>query len=354
VNASGLLAEARRRGIEIRADGDRIRYEAPEGAMTPELRKALSENREELLALLRDGRGAIRRRTRDGSAPLSFAQERLWFMREIAPQSPFYNVPVRLRLRGRLDVPALAASLGKLVTRHETLRTSFTGTGQTIEDFGIVELPLVDLSGLEASEREDAASRLSNEEASRPFDLSRAPLVRARLFRISPSEHLLGLTLHHIISDGWSMSVLLQDLAEIYDAFTSGTSGREVRLPELPIQYADFALWQRENLSGEVLARQVEFWRRELEDLPALSLPFDRPRPKALSYRGGREWLPLPTSFRSGFERSPRKKASPSIRRSSPPSSSSSTATRERTTFSWDLRSRDGAGPSSKASSGSS
>ncbi len=289
MNAVALLAEARRRGIELWADGDRLRYEAPEGVLTAELRKSLSDHREDLLSLLRGAR-AIPLASRDGNLPLSFAQERLWFMRELAPSSPFYNVPVRLHLRGRMNVAALSASFLRLAIRHETLRTSFTEEGQTIEALVNVEVPLVDLSGLPSSEREQIALRLSNEEASRAFDLRLAPLLRARLFRLSETEHLLGLTLHHIIADGWSMSVLLHDLAEMYDALTSG---REARLAELPIQYADFALWQREHLSGDLLAQQVEFWRRELENLEALSLPFDHPRPKALSYRGGREWLSL-------------------------------------------------------------
>ncbi|MGH9319357.1 MAG: condensation domain-containing protein, partial [Vicinamibacteria bacterium] len=288
MKANELLFEARRRGIKLWAAEDRLRYDAPAGAMDRELREALRSNREEVLALLRQ--------SRVGPLPLSFAQERLWFMRELAPDSPFYNVPAKIRLRGSLDVERLRDSFSRLVARHETLRTTFSEEGQRIGEPREVQIPLIDFEGLEGLEGHDGLSetesaRVANEEASRVFDLGRGPLLRARLLRLSRDEHLLALTLHHIVSDGWSMNVLLQELGEIYDALSSG---REPQLPALEIQYADYATWQRERLSGELLERGVELWRRKLENLPALALPSDRPRPAALSYRGGREWLSLP------------------------------------------------------------
>ncbi len=277
MSAFDLLAEAKRRGIELRAEGERLRYEAPEGALTDDFRKALSDHREELLSLLRS--------KREGKLPLSFAQERLFFLRELAPESSFYNVPVRLRLRGPLEVAALEKSLDALVARHESLRTSFTAEGQAVAPPLNVALPIVDLESFRESEK--LARRLSNQEASAPFDLEDPPLLRARLFRVAGDEHLLSLTLHHIVFDGWSLNVLLRDLAELYDA---QVSGRAESLPALPIQYADFAIRQREL----DLAPLVEFWKEKLLDLPPLSLPLDFPRPKCLSFRGRREWLSLP------------------------------------------------------------
>ncbi|HEX5760247.1 MAG TPA: amino acid adenylation domain-containing protein [Thermoanaerobaculia bacterium] len=226
----------------------------------------------------------------DRPLPLSFAQQRLWFLDQLDPGNPAYNVPAAVRLAGALDVPALARSLGEVVRRHEALRTSFAAPGgeplQVIAPWRPVAMPLADLTALprEAAERE--CVRLAAAEARRPFDLARAPLLRAALLRLGAAEHVVALTLHHIVSDGWSAGVLVRELAAIYGAFAAR---RPSPLPALPIQYADFACWQRSWLQGEPLERQVAYWRRSLGGaLPELALPYDRPRRALRGYRGAR------------------------------------------------------------------
>ncbi|HEY0411151.1 MAG TPA: condensation domain-containing protein, partial [Candidatus Dormibacteraeota bacterium] len=227
----------------------------------------------------------IRPVPRGGDLPLSFAQERLWFLNRLEPESPAYNVPAAVRLRGALDGEALAASLSEVVRRHESLRTRFVpgpdGPVQRVEPAVAVELPVIDLSG--AADAEAEAVRLRRAEARRPFDLERGPLLRATLLRLSGSEHELLLTLHHIVSDGWSLGVLVEELGARC-ASLPGLPG----LPDLPVQYGDYAVWQREYLTGEVLASRLSFWRERLAGAPAgLELPADRPRPAVGSSQGG-------------------------------------------------------------------
>jgi len=234
----------------------------------------------------------LTRQPRPGPVPLSFAQERLWFLDRLAPGSAVYNIPLALRLAGDLDLPALAAAVGEVVRRHEALRTVFTvAAGQPIQqiqpaaDPTAFVLPTVDLAGLgDRAERE--AQRLAREEAARPFDLTRGPLFRARRLRLPDPgvSSLLLATMHHVVSDGWSLSVLVREIGALYAAFS-----RRLRspLPELPIQYADFTLWQRAWLSGEVLDGQLRFWKEALAGLPPLlPLPTDRPRTQTPSPHG--------------------------------------------------------------------
>ena len=213
--------------------------------------------------------------------PVSFAQQRLWFFDQFEPGSPFYNIPAAVRLKGALDADALARALGEIVRRHESLRTTFAVRDgqpvQVIAPVGRVTMPVVDLTDRPGPAREPEARRLAAEEARTGFDLTRGPLLRARLLRLDEREHILLLTMHHIISDGWSIGVLVRELTLLYDAFSHG---RPSPLPELPIQYADFAEWQREYLSGAVLEQQLAYWKRQLGgEIPALDLPTDRPRP---------------------------------------------------------------------------
>jgi amino acid adenylation domain-containing protein len=227
-------------------------------------------------------------------APLSFAQKRLWFMQQLLPNSPFYNMPISWRLSGRLNVDALEAGLNALVARHETLRTVFRGEGDTAQQVigspWRVELPIIDLTSVPEVEREADARRRIEAEGLRPFDLSVGPLLRARLLRLSDTDHVLNLTMHHIISDGWSIPVLYRDIGELYQA---SCRGEAPRLPELSIQYADFSVWQRKWLSGAALSEQLDYWRGRLEGLSELRLPTDRPRPAMPTYRGARETLKL-------------------------------------------------------------
>ncbi|TNV64185.1 non-ribosomal peptide synthase/polyketide synthase, partial [Corallococcus exiguus] len=225
---------------------------------------------------------------RTGPVPLSYAQQRLWFLDQLQPGSAFYNVPGILVLDGALDASALERSLQALVRRHEVLRTTFVSDGdspvQRLNPEATLTLSIVSLESTPEDHREAEAHRHAASEAARPFDLGIGPLVRAVLLRLDSRRHWLLLTLHHIVSDGWSIGVFARELGALYRAFASGQSPA---LSPLPLQYADFALWQRSWLQGDVLQAELEWWRRELDGAPtALELPTDRPRPFAQSFRG--------------------------------------------------------------------
>ncbi|HEX3131437.1 MAG TPA: amino acid adenylation domain-containing protein, partial [Thermoanaerobaculia bacterium] len=214
-----------------------------------------------------------------GPAVPSFAQERLWFLARLEPDSPFYNIPAALRLTGGLDVAALARSLAAIRRRHEALRTIFADGPVQIIAPSSRDLEIVDLSALPEDVRQTEAGRLADEEARRPFDLEAGPLLRTTLLGLDAREHALLVTMHHIVSDGWSMGLFLGELSDLY-------AGRT--LPELSIQYADFAAWQRERLRGPALDEQLAWWRERLDGAPALlELPTDRPRPAVQRFRGG-------------------------------------------------------------------
>jgi amino acid adenylation domain-containing protein len=247
-------------------------------------------------------------------APASFAQERLWFLDQLEPGNPAYNMPAAVRLCGRLDVAALCRSLNEIVRRHETLRTTFAATDgrpvQVIAPVVTSPLAVVDLRSCPEMRRKTEMWRLIAAEARRPFDLARGPLFRATLLRLDGAcpvraarrvseqgqreQHVLLLNVSHIVSDGWSQGVLLRELAALYEAFSNA---RPLPLPELPLQYADFARWQREWLQGEVLDAQLSYWKRQLGDAPAvLELPTDRPRPAAQTFHGVRQTRVWPMS----------------------------------------------------------
>jgi amino acid adenylation domain-containing protein len=236
---------------------------------------------------------------RERNLPLSFAQQRLWFLHQLEPGSVAYNVLAAMRMTGPLNVPALEQSLSEIVRRHEGLRTRFVKVDgqpvQLIDDAMPVRFEITDLTGLPATAREAEAARLAQEQARREFDLKHGPLLRADLLRLEADEHIVLLTMHHIVSDGWSMGVLTRELGLLYEAFTSGA---ESTLAELPIQYADYAVWQREWLRGEVLERQIAYWKRQLDGAPpVLELPTDRPRPEVQTMRGAMLPIALPRSL---------------------------------------------------------
>jgi amino acid adenylation domain-containing protein len=231
--------------------------------------------------------------------PLSYAQRRLWFLDQLTPGSGVYNVPLPLRLAGRLDPAALAASLGEIVRRHEVLRTTYEngeeGPFQVVHPAAILSLPVADLSALPEEHRHGESRRLLAAEAARPFDLATGPVLRAALLRLAEPEHLLLLAVHHIVFDGWSLDVLLRELAVLYAAASAGEASP---LPELPIQYADYARWQQRWLQGEVLGGQLGYWVRQLGGAePLLDLPADHPRPAVQSFRGGRAGIALSASL---------------------------------------------------------
>jgi len=220
--------------------------------------------------------------------PPSFAQQRLWFLDQLEPANPLYNTPGALRLLGQLDITALERALSEIVRRHEALRTTFQSVeGNPVQIISApypVNIPLIDLSALDEVDRERETRTLIDAEAKRSFDLSHGPLLRATLLQLHQEEHLLLFTMHHIISDGWSVGVLAREATKLYAAFT----GREADAPAaLPLQYADYAVWQREWLRGETLEAQFDYWSKQFEGLsPVLELPLDHPRPKVRSLRG--------------------------------------------------------------------
>jgi amino acid adenylation domain-containing protein len=224
---------------------------------------------------------------RDGMLPLSFAQQRLWFLDQLAPGNPTYNIPTLVRLTGPLDLAALVASLTAIVARHEALRTTFTTVAaqpsQWIAPPSPFSLTRVDLHALADATRAATWPKLARADAQRPFDLARGPLIRATLMRLADDDHVLLLTVHHIVADGWSLGVLIQELMACY---TAHATGRAALLPALPIQYADFALWQRQWLHGDVIATQLAYWRTQLAALPTLQLPTDQPRPPIQTVAG--------------------------------------------------------------------
>ncbi|MBR8834795.1 MAG: amino acid adenylation domain-containing protein [Stigonema ocellatum SAG 48.90 = DSM 106950] len=242
--------------------------------------------------------------------PTSFAQQRLWFLHQLAPGNPFYNVSAAVRLTGFLNLTALTQTFNEIVRRHETLRTRFFMVeGQPVQAIAAqscpISLPIEDLRNLPATERETQARRLATVEAQHPFNLTTGPLLRVKLLQLDEAEYVLLLNLHHIVADGWSIGVLIKELGTLYKAFLEN---KPSPLPELPIQYADFAEWQREwlqQVSPEGLApiqTQLAYWRLQLDGISVLNLPTDRLRPAVPTYRGAKQFLELPHSLSQSLE----------------------------------------------------
>ncbi len=227
--------------------------------------------------------------------PISVAQRRLWFLDQMVPGNPAYNVTLAVRIHGVLNITAMARALDEIVARHESLRTTFEWHEgepvQIVSPEGQCALPVIDLSAVAESEREPAARSLVSEEQIRPFDLQKGPLLRARMILLAPEEHVLILSMHHIISDGWSLRTLLRELCTLYEDFAQG---RPASLGPLPIQFADFVLWQRERMQADSLAKDLSYWTVQLKDLEPLQLPTDHPRPAIQSSHGARMDFSLP------------------------------------------------------------
>lgn len=268
-----FLSHLRALDVKLWADGEHLRCNAPKAVLTPELQAELENRKQEILIFLREALGAaystappLRALSRDADLPLSFAQQRLWFLDQLMPGSVGYNMPRALRIRGPLNMAALERSLTEIMRRHEALRTCFISVDdrpiQRVASAESFVLPLIDLCRLPESERGTEAQRLADEEAARPFDLTRDLLLRAKVLRLGAEDHIFLYTMHHIASDGWSLGVFARELSALYDAFSQG---KPSPLPELPIQYADFAIWQRGWLQGEVLEEQLPYWKKQLD-----------------------------------------------------------------------------------------
>ena len=237
--------------------------------------------------------------------PLSFAQQRIWFLDQLEPGSPFYNLPQVISITGNLNVAALQGTFNEIIKRHEALRTTFSvtpeGARQVVAKALTLDVPVVDLTTLPAYEHDQTISTLAREEARRPFDISVGPLLRARLLKIAADRHVLLLTMHHIVSDGWSIGLLFREIGVIYEAFAAG---KPSPLPPLPIQYADFAVWQREVLKGPVLHRQVSYWKAKLSGMPPmLELPSDKTRPAIQQFHGEQRVLWISQSLTQKLKR---------------------------------------------------
>jgi amino acid adenylation domain-containing protein len=266
--------------------------------LSPE-RRALLE-----LRLKQNGRPAdaaeqiIPRRTDGDPAPLSFAQQRLWFLDQLEPESPLYNIPCALRLEGTINVEALRAALDTIVARHAVLRTTMAAANgipvQVVNELRPVNLPIIDLGNQPETQRRAELQRVLHAEITKPFDLSRDLMLRATLIRLAPAEHVLALVTHHIASDGWSSAVLSRELGALYEAFSTG---KPSPLPELPVQYADYAVWQRQWLQGDILDTQLCYWKSRLSGISVLELPTDRPGSAARTYRGARQSLTFSQSL---------------------------------------------------------
>jgi aspartate racemase len=268
------------------------------GLPTPaQIQHAYESLRDKALARIRKAEYvAIQPTARDAELPLSFAQESLWLEDQFAPGKATYNLPVAVSLKGLLNVEALEESFNEILRRHEILRTTFPEVDgrpvQVVVAPARLRLPVVDLGLLPPAEREAEAQRIGVEEARQSFDLSRGPMMRAGLLRLDAQEHVLLLTFHHIVYDAWSAGVFVREIAALYEALSQGWSSP---LAELPIQYADYAHWQRGWLKGEVLESMLRYWKQQLAGAPLLlKLPTDRPRPTAPSFRGGRQHFTLP------------------------------------------------------------
>ncbi|MEW6736516.1 MAG: SDR family NAD(P)-dependent oxidoreductase, partial [Acidobacteriota bacterium] len=230
---------------------------------------------------------------RDGELPLSFAQQRLWFIDQLEPNRSLYNIPMALRLNGKLDISALELTLSEIIRRHESLRTSFpTVNGQVSQSVSApqpISLRIIDLSTLNDDKRESQALDIAVKEANRPFNLAQGPLFRSMLLRLYAQQHVLLVVMHHIITDGWSMGIFIRELTVLYKAFSTGNPSP---LQELPIQYVDYAVWQRQWLQADILEQQLNYWRQQLEGVPQLlKLPTDYPRPTIATHNGARQNL---------------------------------------------------------------
>ncbi|AFZ23806.1 non-ribosomal peptide synthase [Cylindrospermum stagnale PCC 7417] len=267
-------------------------------ALSPEQR-ALFELRLKKKSLNYVKTQSIPKRKDPNFLPLSFHQQVLWFLHQLDPDSPVYNIPVAILLEGVVNVKALEQSLNQIRQRHEVLQTHFLMVeGQPVQEKVAdltLELPVIDLHELPESNRQQLVQELAKQEAQRPFDISQEALLRVKLLRLCETQYVMLFTMHHIVSDAWSRGVIIRELAALYTAICCGQPSP---LPELPIQYADFVAWQREWLQGEVLESQLSYWKKQLGDkLPVINLPTDKPRPDIQTFRGAKRSLILPESL---------------------------------------------------------
>ena len=294
-----FLSDLYRQDVQLWVEGDRLRCNAPEAVLTDELSAQLQARKAEILAFLQQSETTdsvtIQPVPRTAPLPVSFAQQRLWFLEQMQQEGAVYNIPLAVRVQGWLDESAFKQSLNALVQRHEALRTRFiTVDGQPMQAIvasAPIDVQQRDLRSQTPAEQKAEVQQQAIAAAQTRFDLTQAPLLRVILLQLGDRESVVLLTIHHIVADGWSMEVLLQELGLFYRAYLTGSSAP---LPPLPIQYGDFAVWQRQWLQGEVLERQLSYWREQLSGtLPVLQLPTDFPRARVQTFRGAVESFTL-------------------------------------------------------------
>jgi len=299
LSATNLIARLRELGVRLSADNGELLVDAPEGVLTEALREEIRRHKKDILVLFKWSRRSnravtapLQRVSREQSLPLSFAQQRLWFLDQLEPGSSAYNISWTVRLRGELKPEELQKAVDSLVVRHESLRTVFpTSDGQPEQKIlADVAVP-IDAQIIDVASEERIRARLSVLAAA-PFDLATGPLLRVHLLRIAEREHVMLVLIHHIVADGASMRVLFRELANLYDGYASG---HDIALAPLPVQYADYSVWQREWLSGEELQQQLDYWVKRMAGAPpVLELPADRPRAAAQTFRGASVLRVLP------------------------------------------------------------
>ncbi len=299
-------------GITLEADENRLRCQAPEGILTPALRQEIGDRKPELLQFLQRAKQSksnahlpIQPVARDGHLSLSFAQQRLWFLHHLSPDSRSYNALEILQIEGLLNLTVLEQSLGELINRHEIFRTTFpTVSGEPIQQIlppSPFRLKVDNYQDLSPNEQSAKIQQIAELEARKAFDLTVGPLIQLRLLQLSSQKSVLLLKIHHIIYDGWSFGILIRELSALYEAFLNNLSNP---LPPLSIQYADFAVWQRQYLSGEVLDKQLKYWQEQLTTVPpVLTLPTDKPRPAIQNFQGGVERFQLDQNVTQGLKK---------------------------------------------------
>ncbi len=305
-----LLGRLEQQGVCLSLGGDRLRVRGSRTALNPADIKALRTHKTEIITLLREqGTTPVEipllAQQRPAELPLSFAQERLWFLAQLENTANAYNMALALRLHGPLQIETLAAALNAVVERHEVLRTTFPASDGDPRQHIIATLDVpiecIDLTHLPESGRNDPFMRALRERSARPFDLTRGPLIRAALARLAEEDNVFLLCMHHIVADGWSLGVLTREL-DI--AYKSMTLGQPSTAPCLSLQYADYALWQRGLAKSPEWQRQLRWWQQQLDDAPTLlGLPTDRPRPSVQDSAGGTFPLTLNDRLTTRLER---------------------------------------------------
>ncbi|MDP6437839.1 MAG: condensation domain-containing protein, partial [Gammaproteobacteria bacterium] len=304
MTALDLIARLRDAGIRIRAVDGELELDAPRNALTEELRAELVRHKPNLLRLLswtrRSGQSAsvpLVPADRNQPLALSWAQQRLWFLDQLEPDSSAYNISWTVRLKGELHFAEMQAALDRLVERHETLRTCFPASEGVPQQKILAQQEITIQQEVLTGASDEKVRATLGKLAARSFNLATGPLIRVTLVRLSPGEHILLVLIHHIVADGASMRILFRELAALYDEETGGVPAE---LVPLPVQYADYAAWQRQWLDGAELERQSGYWTDKLVGLPPLlELPWDRPRAAAMRYRGASVLRVLPDSLAS-------------------------------------------------------